>query len=283
MKNGFIFVTQLKYMPKNVNYIFSLVGVNLEKVDAKYGIGALKSNLDYSQSVDHVPVNATSIDDLETVKKSPEVISFLDESKKLRRCFVSMIDFQTNKKIEGRGAYKCFWDRNYIPDNVQPIGCPIRYVPNRAVKSYNSEISKEKYTITEPITTERTESIKKRGDSRLAVIEQNYYETDGVFCSFNCCVAFIADNKRNPLYRHSESLLLQMYNDFIRSNEHKESDTILNTQEIMPAPHWRVLQEFGGTLNIESFRESFNKILYTDHGVFTCKSLGRLYEDQIKF
>jgi hypothetical protein len=51
--------------------------------------------------------------------------------------------------------------------------------------------------------------------------------------------------------------------------------------ELMQAPHWRMLNPFGGNLTIEKFRESFNKILYVDHGIFQI-SIGRLYEDQIK-
>ncbi len=257
-------------------YVFYLTGVNIEKVDHKYGIGSLKPLQDDGS----VPENTTRIDDLDIIKKTPEVVSFLDESKKLRKCTVSMIDFRTDKEIEDGVAYKCFWDKNYIPENVQPIGCPIKYIANRVVKSYSSEISKEQYTITEPVTEKRSKQIISRNDKRLSINRMNYYETDGVFCSFNCCIAYINDpeNKRSPMYRHSEALLLQMYNTFVDKNE-----PIHTTQEIMPAPHWRMLIEFGGTLSLEEFRDSFNKILYTDHGVISCRSMGRLYEDQIKF
>ena len=55
--------------------------------------------------------------------------------------------------------------------------------------------------------------------------------------------------------------------------------------EIIPAPHWRMLSDFGGSLSIEEFRESFNKIRYVHHGTCEIKncSIGNLYEDQIKF
>jgi hypothetical protein len=244
-------------------YYFSLTGVNLKKVEDKYGIN-------FSSVNNHIPDNATKIDDLEVIVKKTPVLSFLDESKKLRKCTVSIIDFASNEK------YKCFWDKNDIPEGVKPIGCPIKYVASRAVKSYFSEISKEKYKISENITEKRKNELENRKDQRLKVNDKDYYETDGIFCSFNCCMAYIRDveNKRNPLYNHSETLLLKMYNEFHSDEE---------ITEIIPAGHWRLLKDFGGTLTIEKFRENFNKIQYYEHGLVSYVSLGRLYEDQIKF
>jgi hypothetical protein len=254
-------------------YIFSLVGVNIEKVDQKYGIAPMSSLAEE----DTIPENTTKIVDLEIIRKTPDVVSFLDESKRLRKCSISMIDFKTNRSIDGKTVYKCFWDKNSIPGNLQPIGCPIKYVPSRVTKSYHSEISKETYTISEPITEKRRKDIEKRKDKRLNTESKGYYETDGVFCSFNCCMAFIdaPENRTNPFYQHSESLLLKMYNDLNQDEG--------EIKEIMIAPHWRTLIDFGGHLTIEKFRESFNKILYQDHGVISCMSMGRLFEDKIKF
>jgi len=52
--------------------------------------------------------------------------------------------------------------------------------------------------------------------------------------------------------------------------------------QIIPAPDWKTLEEFGGHLTIQQFRESFNKVKYVNHGII-CLSIGRLYEDQFKF
>lgn len=254
-------------------YVFSLLGVNINKVDQKYGIAHVPSLAE-----DDFPTNTTKIDDLDIIKRTPEIVSFLDESKRLRKCTVSMVDFHTEKEFsEGtsKRKYKCFWDRDYIPSTVRPIGCPIKYVPNRATKSYHSEISKERYTITENVTKQKTKTLEQKKDPRFTVEKQDYYQTDGIFCSFNCCMAYIQapENKHNPLYRHSESLLLKMYSDL-----NPEEDMV----EIVPAPNWRTLIEFGGHLTIEKFRESFNKVNYVDHGII-CVSIGKLYEDQLKF
>jgi len=252
-------------------YIFSLIGVNIEKVDQKYGIIPLAIS---SMGEDDLPPeNTTKILDLDIIKSTSNIVSFLDESKRMRKCALSIIDFE---KYNEQRPYKCFWDKNPIPKGVQPIGCPIRFIPDRATKSYHSEITRERYTITESITEKRLDSLLKKKDKRISVEKNRKYESDGVFCSFNCCMAFIEDpeNKHNPMYRHSKALLIKNYNEI-----HPHSQIT----EIMPAPHWRALEDFGGDLPIEKFRESFNKIMYVDHGVVSYMSLGRLYEDQMKF
>jgi hypothetical protein len=248
-------------------YIFSLFGINIEKVDQKYGLDSFTSTADD----EYIPENTTKIDDLELVRKNFESFTFLDETKKIRKCMISMIDYQSGNQLEHKNNYKCFWDKNYLPERIQPIGCPIKYIPSKAIKTYYSEISKENYTISENITPKRAQNLEEK-DEKIKIINNNYYQVDGIFCSANCCLAYIEDNKTNPLYRHSTILLYQLQRDLTG-----ESDN-----EIIPAPHWRLLEEFGGNLTINKFRESFNRIRYIDHGRFFAP-IGKIYEDQIKF
>ena len=262
---------------KNIEkkYMFSLKNINTEKVNQRFGISII-SNINVM--VDKLPQNATKISDLSINKNIPEVISFIDEAKKIHNCSISMIDFYTNNELDASsGSYNCFWCRNLIPLNIIGIGCPVKYVPSQAVKSYYSEISKDKYVIKENITTQRQQKLKELGDTRLDIIDNNYYITDGIFCSFNCCMAYIIDNKSKSLYGMSEMLLLKMYSDINNSS----------VLYIESAPHWRKLKEYGGDLNIEEFRASFNKIEYKDHGpgfdIPKFKSLGVLFEEKLKF
>lgn len=251
---------------KKTKYVFSLLNVNIGKIDQKYGL--VEYGTEYIDT--NIPVNTTRIRDLDIIKKTPDVVSFLDESKRLRKCSVSTV------VLNGECKYKCYWDKYDIPDGVQPIGCPLKYIPSKVVKTYVSEINKETYKITEVVTDKKRKEIEEMKDSRFAIDKRGYYETDGVFCSFNCVMAWILDteNKRDPLYSMSMPLLLQMYNDL-----NPEEKVV----EILPAPHWRLLEGFGGHLNIEKYRESFNKILYVYHGIITCVGIGRLYEDNLKF
>ena len=68
--------------------------INIDKIDQKYGIGGISSNL--SQNDDQ-PINTTKLSELSDIYSNnhPDSISFLDETKRLYQCYVSMIDFNS--------------------------------------------------------------------------------------------------------------------------------------------------------------------------------------------
>lgn len=261
-------------MSSSRKYIFVLKNIDNPTIDRRFGI-VYNYSLDSSLETD-LPTNITFIDDLVSSKKNSEVISFLNESKKMIKCNVSMIDVHTNKPNNASNtvAYHCFWCRHSIPSNCTPIGCPLKFVPHQAVKTYYSEISKDNYTIRENITESTITRVKNMNDPKLSIIEKGHYITDGVFCSFNCCKAYINDNKTNSEYKDSYKLLLKMYNDITQSE----------INEIEPAHHWRTLKVYGGNLSIESFRESFGKVEYLKQGVYIKTTpIGILFEEKVRF
>ena len=253
---------------KKSKYFFQLSLINVSKVHRKYGMTSDDTDLPPEKE----PVETTKLTELNTEKGTPEVISFLDESKRMHLCQVSMIDFNSRMEVNLL-RYHCYWDRH--PFTTRPIGCPTKYVSSQAVKTYHSHISKDTYTIKQDVTKSRRKNLR---DARIQVRVGEYYETDGVFCSFNCCQAFINAHTHNRLYDHSAMLLMKMYNS-MTGNE--------KTVKISPAPHWRTLEPFGGHLTIGRFRDGFNKVDYECHG--TTKPLPRfsplatLYEEKIKF
>lgn len=73
----------------------------------------------------------------------------------------------------------------------------------------------------------------------------NKFELIGHFCSFNCAKAYNLDLCDNNIWKRNsllDFLYLQTYDEDI---------------EIIPAPHWKVLKDFGGKLSIEQFRDDF--------------------------
>lgn len=254
---------------KKGKYTFTLQGINIAKINHTYGINVSDKEMIED---DKPSVNTTKLTELNTDKCTPEVISFLDESKRLHTCQVSMIDFQSRMDVNLL-RYHCFWCRH--PFDTRPIGCPIKYVSSQAEKKYHSHISRDTYTIKENVTTKRRMILDE--SDQLSIKIGEYYETDGVFCSFNCCQSWVNDNKHNRIYDRSTMLLMKMYN------------TIMGTRMIVisPAPHWRVLETYGGHLNIIKFREGFNKVDYECHGntkpVLKFLPLGTLFEEKIKF
>ena len=247
-------------------FIFTLKDLDLEQIHINYGISCTKPKYLKEDSK-----QTTKLSELNNQEKSTENISFLDEAKKAHSCQISMIDFTSNKSVNLL-RYHCFWCRH--PFESQPIGCPIKYISTQATKKYYSYISKDTYTIKENVTED---SKKKINSQQFTVTDDIYYQTDGVFCSFNCCQSYINDNKHNVLYNHSNILLLKIYNDLI--------DKKMTT--IPPAPDWRLLDHYGGYLNIIQFRENFNKISYENHGYTKplpqFLPIGKLFEAKINF
>jgi hypothetical protein len=294
------------------SYPFVIKNINIEAIDQKFGF-TFVSNI----NLEKYPQNVTKITDLSTNKTVSDCISFIDESKKSHRCNISMIDFKTNEELKSDfsfSCYDCFWCRSSIPENVIGIGCPIKYIPNQAVKQYYSEISKDVYTIKENITVKKYQNLNRQNEEKypdtedeeneedeeenkeqenkqtevqkeqrkaIELSNKNYYLTDGIFCSFNCCMSFITyqkSEKNASMYNLSEMLLLKIYSE-IHPN--------VKNPVIEEAPHWRQLRKYGGDMTIEMFRNSFNRMEYKNHGFIsdfpTFKSIGVMFEENLKF
>lgn len=268
---------------KSNKYVFTLKNINVEKIDHKYGITII-SNI--SHNIEQ-PNNTTTLTELSELNKntSIDIVSFLDESKRTYQCNISMIDFITHHLVELL-KYKCYWCKHSF--ETTPIGCPLNYVSSRVKKTYHSEVSKDNYTIKENITKCKRELIYNpnlfmtKNKASLSIQKEEYYETDGIFCSFNCCKAFIKDNKHINIYDHADNLLNKLYIDMNIS----ETTTLKNIK-INPAPHWRLLKDYGGHLTINEFRDNFNKCTYDYYGTIKSQSLfkpvGMLFEEKINF
>ena len=110
---------------------------------------------------------------------------------------------------------------------------------------------------------------------------KKHYIVDGIFCSFNCCYAFIKDNSHNSLYETSAQLLHKMCNELYK----KCDDEYI---QINSAPNWRLLKSFGGHLSIEEFHNNFKTYSYRDiHNYITSLPnqlpVSWLYEEKVIF
>jgi hypothetical protein len=188
-----------------------------------------------------------------------------------------MIDFSSNCNVKDL-KYNCFWCRN--PFDSTPVGCPIKFVPNTVVKTYVSEINKDTYMIRENTLKDVSRFPSDEGGcGTLSFTPNAIYITDGVFCSLPCAMAFAIDNKHNSLYDKSSMLLNRIYNDIMADR----GGSIVRAK-CAPAPHWRLLVEYGGDMTIKQFRDSFGKAEYDYHGILSqMQAIASLFERKLKF
>ena len=83
--------------------------------------------------------------------------------------------------------------------------------------------------------------------------EANAFEVEGVFCSFNCIVAYLNEHY-DYRYKDSSILLLMMYRKLFGYDRKLTS--------IIPAPSWKLLKDYGGHLSIEEYRKCLQHIEY---------------------
>ena len=191
-------------------------------------------------------VDISSIDAKYDIKdnKLKTNYTFTDEMKNNRECVI--VNPMTSKK--------CWWCRETI--EKFSIQCPTQAHYNIKVDKYYSQVKKTFYDIKE-IVNDTPPS----------------FTVDGLFCSFSCCLAYINDNSYNILYKNSTELLHQMH--FIMYNKYMT--------DVIPAPHWRLLQDYGGNMDIQTFRNSSNSCSQIiNHGIVTIP-LGMIYEKKITF
>jgi hypothetical protein len=230
--------------PSHKKRTFTLKNIDVKVTNTKFGL-VIISNIEKETPISN---KTTKITDLFTEVESS--VSFLDENKKKYQCSVSMIDWTRQNKLPDTTPIKCFWCKHSF--ETSPIGCPITFCNSMIEKSYVSHITKDKYFMKENIGTKKLELVKEMSDIDILPIKKDYYLTDGCFCSFNCTLAFIKDNYHDLFYKDSLSLLHSLYYHIVGKKAGK----------LLPAPHWRLLKDFGGNLSIQEYRQTFNIVDY---------------------
>lgn len=155
-------------------------------------------------------------------------VVIVDEIKNVHNCTVSTCERHRHLPYK----FACFWC-HIIYEKI-PIHCPIRHHPKQVMKVFkgkttSSGIAASTYTIKGNVDDSQCD---------FQICGESYYEVDGSFCSFSCCLAFIRNNNYNPLYSHSEMLLFNM----------------VECKNIVEAPHWRLRDVYGGQYNEDEFK-----------------------------
>jgi hypothetical protein len=234
---------------------FHIKDITLEYIDQKYNFTSFeKTGGDkFQQQV----FSKTKIVELPKDSKQTH-FSYIDEAKIEHVCMITMKDIYNENIMQNSGKYHCFWCRNAFEN--KPVGCPIDYISDRIYKKYYSEITKNHYTLQETVTNSQLEQIEQIPVNNFTFehSEQSFYLVDGLFCSFNCCLAFIEENEHNPIYSKSKMYLNNIYRELFPTVHHP----------ITTAPSWRLLTDYGGELSIDDFRKNFYKVDFIEYNEF---------------
>lgn len=253
---------------KKRNFILKNIDISqLNDLNKQYGLTII-SNLDKDKedSLKTTKINEVITDDIEYS------VTFLDENRKEYKCLATMVDIISKEKIPDNTSIKCFWCKYNF--DWKPVGCPLKYVNPIIEKSYISHITKDKYYMRENIIKSKLKNILEKTNELsnidITAFPHDHYLTDGIFCSFNCTLSFIKDNIHDVSYKESYSLLHCMYYDLVGKKIAK----------IIPSPHWRLLKDFGGSMSIEEYRNSFNIVNYKfAFNVRDMKSVSKIYKE----
>lgn len=151
---------------------------------------------------------------------------------------VTMVDFSKMNGVMPSATDKnCWWCRNKFSN--QPIGIPIMYYPD--TNAFELGASSNGVLIQKYFEKEN-----------IILNENDFFDVEGIFCSFPCCKAYIKEHQFNSKYKYSQSNLTLLY-----AKLYEELDL-----DIPCAPSWKILEDYGGTLTIEQFRDSVDKKYY---------------------
>lgn len=228
----------------NEDLSFTLRNIDLTKIDKEFNMNDMK-NIGISSDLVFDEVNeGTSLEKLgiSSLKREP-ITTIVQKEKTKLQTFITMIGYNNGVKLPLKPSIPCFGCHR-IFTTVQ-LGIPIDYHPS----IYHS---KNDYTKIKNITVNERQKLQTDVSNNIDVME--YFDTDGIVCSFNCMISVIEDNP-SPLYKKTPSLIPKMYK-MIFGEYPKE--------KIIKSPNWRLREEYGGPLSDEEFVANLQTIQFTD-------------------
>lgn len=208
--------TELQIHSASSRYLITLQ-VDVSTLDAAIGLPSL------NKSTQIVSQNN------ELLSKDPVIIS--DAARKQKKWVFTMVDHM-NKTMLGVTSVpiRCHWDHHDFTGVC--YGCPIEKISRDQTYTYYSQIFKREITskINDPTHQELIG-----------------YHTDGIFCSFECALAYAYDRVRDILFRNSVHLIQEMY-----------AALFPGAKPLIPAPPFNILKAYGGLVDIENYRKNHN-------------------------
>ena len=227
---------------------------------------------------------------LSTFGKRP-IVTFIQKDKIKLLNYNIMLDVRSqtfmNDWRQGNCQIPCFYCRRKFTKD--PLGVPVRYFPSvYLIKNFNSpslkyacnykevtvrlnarekqrllqiiENNQESLLCTDcPISeNEMSDSTNPKkitpftkSKEQHLVTTKEFFETEGIVCSFNCMASYIDENFTNPLFMNSRYLMYLLYQKLFGA---------FPQNHIMKAPSWKLRKEYGGPFSDEEYEQCLQNI-----------------------
>jgi hypothetical protein len=230
----------------NDEYNIILQNIDIAKIDKDFNIIDIKNINDSSELIFDVDEknNTSSLEKLGifSLKKQP-IITIISKEKTNLKTFITMEDYKSKKKLPITTTIPCFGCHRKF--STIPIGIPLEYHPS-------IYLSKNDSTKIKKLTLNERKKLGENTNNDIDILE--YFDTDGIVCSFNCIFSAIEDNP-SPLYKKTQSLVPQLYK-IIFGHYPKE--------KIIRSPSWKLREEYGGILTDEEFVKNLQMLKIVD-------------------
>lgn len=226
---------------------FTLTNIDVVKIDKDFNMEKMKEfgcDITGKSNIIFDTGEGTSLEKLgiSSLRREP-ITTIVAKDKKKIYSYLSLVDIVTGKRIPEETKIPCHGCRRKF--SSQPMGIPIDFHPSYYV-------SKNDQTKIKRLTTRERERLETDPENNIIVMD--YFDTEGIVCSFNCIISCIEECP-SPIYKKTPYLISMLYKMIFG----KYPD-----QKILKAPSWKMREEYGGPLTDNEFERSLQTIQFTD-------------------
>lgn len=239
----------------------TFTNIDFNLIEREYGLTIRPTTL-FPKTILNYPKLKVPTDDREV---TPPVTS----SKRIKYYACSPVIPLTVEEQSTIGLrYHCFWCRHHFDSMFYT--CPIRKVPAKFEDQYKSVISGNTFLLNTLVDAVDQEHLREEKGEQIT---DHLYETDGVLCGIPCLKSFIYHNRHNPIYGNSLVLMYDMYSTWVDISE------LISQPE---APHWRMLNVYGGPYSLKQFRKTTNPTSIIGlHKNISVRPVGLIFASQL--
>ncbi len=197
--------------------------------------------------------STTSLEKLgiQSFRKEP-LVTVIAKDKVKFYTYVSMIDSVMQKELPLTTKERCHGCRRQY--TTMPLGIPLKFITSEYISSTGG---KKRLTIKEKkklVKDQKKASDENPGEVEELIVDNDYFETEGKVCSFNC-MFFVIKEMPSEIYINSEPLIYQLY--YMIFGKYPD-------QPINKSPSWKMRQEYEGPLTDEEFEKNLQTVKFTD-------------------